>query len=189
MGHRQLGGEQLAVSRLGLSGRVRVREYDVSDIKSSHEDWGSLSGAARLRRLAAVTPRSEHTTTNVVLNEYLEHLVDVADPGQPDAAQAITHFAVGTDGTDPQSTDGGLLSEVFRGELDTEADQGTDFAAAGILDQNEANGNTLREVALTTGPTSDSEAFTVNRALISATDKTQQKIVTIDFTLQYRDGG
>lgn len=172
----------------GVSGRVTVREYRLEDARQRWPNWDALPREERARRVRALEPVSEHTTSNVLVDEILEHIVDLFDQTQSNSAEEISHFAVGTGTSTPATTDSSLGNEVFRGTIDTEEDQGKDLAIQGFLDSGQANGNTLEETGLFTG-TSGGSTLMVNRALISSTDKTNTKLVTITYDLQFRDGG
>lgn len=172
----------------GASGSVVVREYRVADARDRWDDWDELPREERHRRLDALDPVAEHTTHNVVVDGFLEHIVDLFDQSQSTSVEDISHFAVGTSTTAPATTDTSLGSEVFRGQIDTEDDQGKDLSIQGFLDSGQANGNTLEETALFTG-TSGGSTLMVNRALISSTAKTKTKLVTLSYTLKFRDGG
>lgn len=174
----------------GAHGTVRVREYDVAACRERWDDWAELDTAERGRRVrnSNLAPTDDTTTSNAIVDEYWQHIVDLMDQTQSVSAEDITHFAVGTDGTAASTADSSLGNEVLRDQIDTEDDQGKDLAIQATLDTNQANGNTLVETALFTG-TSGGSTIMVNRAITSSTDKTNQKIMTLDYTLKYRDGG
>lgn len=174
--------------RGGVSGRITVREYRLTDARQRWPDWDEVPRDERRRRLETLEPVAEHTTHNVVVDEFLEHIVDLFDQSQSTSVEDISHFAVGTGTSTPATTDTSLGSEVFRGTIDTEEDQGKDLAIQGFLDSGQANGNTLEETGLFTG-TSGGSTLLVNRALIASTDKTNNKLVTITYDLEFRDGG
>lgn len=172
----------------GPSGQVTVREYAVADARERWPDWDEISREERARRVReSLTPSQESTTTNVVVDEFLEHVVDLMDQSQGNSAQEVTKFAVGTSTTTPQTSDSSLGNEVFRGDIDNEDDKGKDIDFTGFLDSGEANGNTLEETGLFTGPSSDSSTLMVNHALITSTTKDSTKLVTIDYTIKWRD--
>lgn len=170
----------------GMAGEIEIRVYDVDDARERWPDWDELPKSRRAELVRQLDPDSVDRTTNAILDEWLEHLVDLMDQTQTDTAEEVTHFAVGTDDTEPQSTDTGLVSEVYRTEIDTETDNGKDFDASGFLDSTEANGNTLKEAALATASTAGN-GLEVNRGLISSTEKTSQKLITTNFTIKYRN--
>lgn len=167
-------------------GTVTVREYTVADVQAAVPNWGTLDREAKRTRLHDLAPQRAHTTSNVVLDEWHEHIVDLLDPSQAVDAADITHFAVGDDATEPSSADTGLGNEVYRTTTDTQRDAGKDLEVSGFLDSTEANGETIRETALVTGP--DVSDLTVNHALVTETPKDETKLVTIDYTLQFRNG-
>lgn len=166
---------------VGLAGRITVREYAVADIPRYHD---IPSKRDRFRVVSRLEPRGVSVHHNIVQNEFIEYLVDVHIPGSAQSLEDISHFAVGTDSTTPKATDGGLLSETLRTQLQSETDAGKDFEATGFLDSTEANGNTLVETSL---ETKSSGGHSVNRAVISDIDKTSSKLATIDFTIELRE--
>lgn len=165
---------------------VVVREYDVARVRDRVPNWDTLDREAKVERLQDLDPDAESRTSNAMLDEWHEYLVDLLDQSQTVEVEDVTHFAVGTDGTAPTPGDGGLLAEVYRTQIDTQTDQGKDLNVSGFLDSGEANGYTLRETSLTTGASGTGE-IVVNRALITETVKDDTKIVTIDFTVKFRD--
>lgn len=164
----------------GLAGTLTIKEYDKTEIPR----YESIpSKRDRYNVVREWSPDTVTETTNIVQDEFLKYLVDVSLPGSGQSRETISHFSVGTDGTAPTGGDGGLLNEVLRTSLQSETDNGKDFEATGFLDSTEANGNTLVETALETSSSGD---HTVNRALISDIAKTDKKLVTIDFTIEFR---
>lgn len=168
------------------AGAVVVREYSLERARAAWPDWDDLDRSERHGRLRDLEPDAESHHRNAVQDEWHQHVVDILDQSQSPSTEEISHFAVGTDGTQPTTADGGLLAEVYRTQIDTQDDQGKDLVVSGFLDSTEANGNTLRETGLFTGAAGTGE-LPFNRALIAETTKTDTKLVTIDFTLKFRD--
>ncbi|WP_459191816.1 hypothetical protein [Halosimplex sp. J119] len=174
-------------SSAAVAGEVDLAVWDVSTLREEIPDWDDLDQTEKVARLQDldVEPEQRGHSRNTVNDDWHEHVVDILDRGQnPDAVEA-SHFAVGTDNTAPTSGDDGLGGEVYRSSVATTSDDGRDLTVTCFLDSTEANGHSLVEMGLFTGPQSSGE-LQLNHALIDAINKTDGKVATLIVTLQFR---
>ncbi len=170
-------------------GKVRVSVHNRESLQRAAQDRGlefdTLEKSGRYELARSVEPDSEQVVTNTTLVDLHEYIVDVIDPNQSPSSRTATHLAVGTDGTTPTSSDSALGNEVYRLAHSDRKDQNRDFWMSSFLDTSEANGHTLREVGTVTA---SSGGLFLNRALINEEPKNDQKTMTIDVTLKFREG-
>lgn len=172
-----------------VHGEVEVRLHDSAALREAARDRGlnydELDKPEKLELTRAVEPKAVRTVENSTLEEYHEHLADLADPATAATAETASHLAVGTDGTAASASDTGLIAEVTRVAVTDSQRTGRDLFTSTFLDTSEANGNTLREVALASDATAG-QGIEFNRAVIADLPKTSEDTATIDVTLQYR---
>lgn len=154
---------------------VRISVFDLGE--EAHRP--RTQQAALLRRGALEPARviEERNTTCVGLDELR---VDSLDEAQG-AAETAVECAVGTDGaTLPAYNDRSLSNEVYRSDIASTEDQGTDLYTSTFLSTNEANGNDLAELGLYS-----SGDRLLNHSTFTAVTKTSSKAVTLEVTLSF----
>lgn len=163
---------------------VVVRVFDVEKLRDYWPRWGRLPRSVRAD-LVAQTPADRvtkhHNTTCVGLHEYLARVLDnntnVAD-------KTGSHFAVGTDDTEPTPGNTKLNSEVFRNTIRDSSVAGNTVEATAFLDTAEANGNTLVEFGLLSSDNDGSDILW-NHSLISEISKDDETTAEITATLTF----
>lgn len=172
------------VATLGWDANVHVRVHDVADLRARYPDWESLSRRERLARTRRVAPIHTDRVSNVTVVGLHEHVVDALDPDQSVDLDA-SHLAVGDDdSTDPATGDTSLNNQIGVIERAASTDGGTSLTTSTLIDTSELNGNTLKEVGLTTAA---SGGTLLNHALIDPVDKDDDKTVTVDVDLTAQD--
>lgn len=174
-------------SASGIRGIVTLRIWSVPDLKEYKNNWKSLSQSEKLDILSnpsdyPVSPLEEHTSTNMVLDNYLE-LLAAGETARP------THLALGDGTTSPQGGNDSLNNEVYRTIIGQDESSGRDRLTSTLISQNEANGQSIREIGFTQGSESDNWTQLTHTVLTSTDqidEKTSNMAVTIDYILEYR---
>lgn len=170
-----------------VEGGIRVRAWDVRDLKDAYPVWDLLSKDTRHAILRdpqrRPAPAFEGGTSNMVLDNYLEALAAGTNPDP-------SHLALGDDDTTAAAgTNDTLNNEVYRTVVGNDEQDGKDRLTSTFVSQNEANGNAIREVGFATGPV-DGAWTLLTHAILPAGDqideKTSNMTVTIDYILSYR---
>lgn len=166
--------------KLGVTGRVRVRSYDVETLGSVEPRFEKLSPESKRQVTSYCEPLRDSQGHNVILDQWFDELTTAMDLGEQNTISQPNEFAVGDDDTPEDSDDTELENEVFRGDLDTQSGGGDDYTATGFLDSGEANDHTIREVGLV------ADGLFVNRSTdFPEEDKTSGIVITINFTITY----
>lgn len=176
-------GEANAVDQMDGAGRVRLATYDMDDVRAAIPEWDSLDRAEKLAALKELDPADVEETSNIQLEAFHEHLVDVFDPNQSVTPLTTSHLALGTDDSSVAYGDTGLNNEVYREGVDATTDNGNDLKVSTLLDEAEGNGSTYKELGLVSAA---SGGTFFNHALIEDTEKTDEITLTITVELQFR---
>ncbi len=160
---------------IAVEDNVHVAACDTAILRWLEPCWDALPKAAKLHVFDDVTERgwgSESSDHNVTCDEFYERAVDGLKQSAPDPAP-ITHLAVGTDGTDPSSSNDSLNAEHARVEVTEFIDEGTSLTTQALLAKEEANGasSDLVELALL------AEGYFLNHSLFNGITKTSSKAV------------
>lgn len=186
----------------GVKGRITRRSYDAEEIRREIPFWSDYErlceaigesfddqpdplNSARIAALEEfdVTPTEVSKTTNVILDGFLEYLVDHVDSTQNVSAIDCSHLAVGDDGSAVSSSDSGLTNEVFRKAVSSTGDNGKNITTQTLIETGEGNGNTFREIGLVSA---SSGGTFFNHAVVSKEQKTDDISITYEVELQFR---
>jgi hypothetical protein len=186
-----------------VQGRITTTVYDVNQIRDKLPEWDDYEAlswllgedfreklepldAARIEALESFVPRKQvNVTFNTTVDGLHKYIVDEIDSTQSPSDLDASHIAVGTDDSSESPSDSSLGNEVHREGVDSSDDNGKNVKVQTLIGENEANGNTLREVGIFTA---SSGGTMFNRAVISDISKTSNKTVTIEIELQFRSG-
>lgn len=184
---RRLLGTDEGPQRIATTGRITVRIYQMDAVRERIPEWDELEKPEQLEALEAYGPApvEEHVTTNTTVDGLNQYLVDHLDPNQSPTALDASHLALGTDNTEPSTSDSSLGAEQYREGVDSTTDAGKDLETSTLLDENEGNGYTYKELGLFTA---SSGGTMLNRSLIEATEKTDDVTATFEVVLQFRAG-
>lgn len=178
---------------VAVTGEVRVRTHDEAALRRAAQDRGldydelDKEDKRRLVESANVEPVSEFHTENTTVVPLHEYLTDVLDPNQVEAEHDAAFLAVGTDGTDPTSSDRALGNEIDRIAVTATEDRGVSLFTTTFVDTTEGNpadpvATPVVEVGLVSNTTANPWIL-MNHALITAVEKDSTKTMTIDVTL------
>lgn len=172
-------------SSVGMVGRVRIRGWDVDDLRHLIPQWDRRRRARRHAFLTAdlpVEPVFEATETNLILDNYL----DILARGE---AVRPSYLAIGDGTTAPDAANNALNNEVYRTSVGQSEKAGHDRITSTFISQNEANGEAIREVGLATDAREQNWTLLTHVVLDSADqvdEKTSRIAVTIDYVLEFR---
>lgn len=166
-------------------GEVRVRLYDMHEVREAIPEWDALDNAQRLDTLHEYgpAPYREVQTTNVTLNDMHTHEAQYWDVNSTTSNLDGSHVALGTDDTAPDATDTSLGSEQYRTTVDDSTVNGRDLETATLLNENEGNTHTYEEIGLVTAGTGGTF---LNRADLDSVDKDDQTAAEFEVFLEFR---
>lgn len=166
---------------MAIEDNVHVTSCDTAILRWVEPCWDALPKAAKLHVFDDVAENGwgiESSDHNVICDEFYEWAVDSLKQSAPDPPP-ITHLAVGTDNTEPSSTNESLNAEHARVEVTEFIDEGTSLTTQALLAKEEGNGasSDLVELALL------AEDYFLNQSLFNGINKTSSKAVRfeIDF--------
>jgi len=159
---------------------VNIRYQEFENVSAHRPNFNEFSPEKQRLYLARCQPEYAEETHNIALNGFLEYLVDDFDPNQSPTGRTIDQMAIGSDDTAPTQSDTTLGSKIGSFAFSNTNDAGTRYEVSTVLDETQANGNTIAEIAL---ETSGNVLF--NRALVGPRDKTDSISITIDATLGF----
>lgn len=170
-----------------ITGVVTTRVWNVDELEQADPEWSDRPREERHALLCSpstypTAPTSEGTTTNIVVDGYLEALAAGEHP-QP------THLAFGDGTATPAGANEALNNEVYRTIIGPDEADGRDRLTSTFLSQNEANGLDLREIGFTDGGVSDDWTLLTHAVLATADrveSKTSNMTVTFNYSLMYR---
>ena len=168
-----------AQATISLKANVRLAVYDGRDLEASVPSWDALTPAEKLEVMDSRDPLRVAYEQNTTTVDWFEYIVDDLDPNQAVDVE-VTHLALGDDGTEPASGNRSLNNEVYRTQIASSTDAGATLETRTLLDTSEANGETIREVGLTTAGTG---GLLLNHSLIQEEPKNDRKAFTIDVDL------
>lgn len=174
-----------ASSSVGVAGRVRLRVWDVDELEEYIPQYSRRRRERRHALLSAalpVEPEREVVVENMVLDNYLEMLARGANE-HPD------YLALGDGTTAPDPANDSLNNEVYRTPTGQNEVTGSDRLTSTLISQNEANGEAIREVGLTTDARERSWTQLTHVVLDSADqieEKNSKMALTIDYILEFR---
>jgi hypothetical protein len=187
---------------LVIMGRIIQRCYEYNDIRTKVPSWDDYDDlcertgesfteqpdpldAARIKALKKYGPKADTTVTeNVILDGFLEYIVDHIDSTQSPSTIDASHLAIGDGGSNPSSSNTGLNNEVHREAVDSTTDNGKNLTTETLIGTGEANGNTFREVGLVSASTGGTF---FNHSLVSEETKTSDVSITYEVELQFRN--
>lgn len=171
---------------VGVTGRVRLRGWEVEDLRHHIPQWDRRLKRRRhaflMSDLLEVDPVFEATETNLILDNYL----DILARGE---AVYPSHLALGDGTTAPAAGNDSLNNEVYRPQVGQNVKDGHDRITSTFVSQNEANGEAIREVGLTNGRTDENWTLLTHVVLDDADqvdEKTSRIALTIDYVLEFR---
>jgi len=135
-------------------------------------------------------PVDSRETTNTTVDPLHELIAKILNPNATASDSTVGGLTLGTDGASgTSSTDTSLNTRVGVIQLSlietpTNADDPKNLETHAFLDTTQLNGNTLDELGLKADTTASSRLF--NHATFADIDKTNQKAVTFDVTIQFR---
>lgn len=164
---------------------VTVTTYDMDAVRRYIPEWDNLTRVEKLEALDEYgpPPKRQTTSSNTTINDLHEYLVDHLDTNQSVSAIDASHLALGDDGTAASASDTGLTNEVYREAVDTTTDATRDLETETLLDENEGNGNTFREVGLVSASTGGTF---FNHSVIADEKKVQGDTKTFKVVLEFR---
>lgn len=179
---------------VAVNGNVHLQAWWVDEITAMCETpWSDLSRAdkhAHLRKPSDFPAAPFHNVRekNLAVDGFLEQLAIAMDP-DGSATTSASHLAFGDGTTAPDGTNTSLNNEVYRTFVGDSEPVGRDLVTSTFLSQNEANGEAIREIGLTTGSLSDDWALLTHLVLDSADQidqKTSEMVVTVNYTIEFR---
>jgi len=191
------------MNNVDVTGRVTRRTYDSDEIRTEIRFWRDYDAICELlgetfheqpdpldaARIAVVKdhgpePIDIAVDRNVVLDGFLEYIVDHVDSSQSPSGIDASHLAVGDGSSQPSSSNTGLNNEVHREAVDSSTDNGKNLTTETLIGTGEANGNTFREVGLVSASTGGTF---FNHSLVSEETKTSDVSITYEVELQFRN--
>lgn len=166
-------------SKLEAKGRIDIATYSDEQLP---DKWDTYDDSEKLAYLRTESPESTETVSNITVDGMHEYFAKNLDDSQA-IDKAATHLAVGIDDTPPGSDDTMLGNEVFRKQITDYAQTGSELLCSTFIDSDEANGYTLSEVGLFSGPGSSDTMW--NHALIADIVKDDSRTITVDVRLTF----
>lgn len=172
---------------LGVSGRAVLRVWDVDELVAERPSWRFMNRGLREaflmhRELWPCEPRRVIRSENLILDNYYQLLASGTHPD-------LSNLALGDGTTAPAAGNDSLNNEVYRTIVGQREQDGADRLTSTLISQNEANGQDIREVGLTTGSETEPSQLVTHIVLDSADriePKTSDMTVTIDYIIEYR---
>lgn len=170
---------------VGVVGWARLRGWPVDALQDAVNSWYIRTPAVKHRLLTdnpPVEPLFDVTTRNLVVDNFLEILARGVNP-------EVRYLALGDGTTTPQATNDALNNEVYRTGVGQDQQSGNDRLTSTFISQNEANGEAIREIGLTTGPAGGNWTLLTHLVLDPSDqvdEKTSNMAITIDYVLEFR---
>lgn len=181
-------------STIAVNGKIHLQAWWVAALEAMcPENWSDLpieDRHAYLREPSDYPAAPFHNVheRNLAVDGFLEELARGMDPNQSVDVSA-SHLALGDGTTAPDGTNTTLNNEVYRTFVGDSEPDGRDLITSTFISQNEANGEALREIGLTTGGLSDDWTLLTHLVLASGDQidqKTSEMVVTINYTIEFR---
>lgn len=171
--------------RREVHGEIRVRLYDMNEVRRLIPEWGELDNSERLDALHEYGPDPYRVTetTNVTLNDMHEHEAQYWDVNSSTNSLDASHVALGTDGTAPDATQSGLQNEQYRTTVDDSVVNGRDLETNTLLSETDGNTYTYEEIGLVTA---GSNGTFLNRASLDSVQKDDQTAAEFEVFLEFR---
>ena len=172
--------------RYGYQGIVRLRVFDVADLRAEWSLWDHFSVETKLKATRLLEAKRQIVVENQVLDNFYILVNKNLDRNTANDGLDASHVAIGDTATSLSATADTMNNEVYRtlvGQSDT---SGTDLITSSLIGQAEAVGEDIKEVSLAPGPDPSTDSILTHTALPSGsqvTNKSSGEAVTIDYTL------
>lgn len=172
--------------RYGYQGIVRLRVFDVADLRAEWSLWDHFSDTTKLRATRLLEAKQQVVVENQILNNFYTSVNKHLDRNDTGSGLSASHIAIGDNSTSVSATADTMNNEVYRTLVGQTDQSGTDLITSSLIGQAEAVGEDIKEVALAPGPDPTTDSILTHTALPSGsqvTNKSSGEAVTIDYTL------
>ena len=163
------------------TGEVKIREFNLDEVIRRVNDFEQMDNRNKLQELSLIQPITEQKLTNVVTDSFVTM---VAHNMNKDNASrySVVSLGLGNKSSTVDHTDTALAGEVARVDLTTVSGGNDYLNTETYIGSGEANGETLRELALCTD-NSSGYGYIINHAVYGGIDKTALNAITFEIKI------